>query len=316
MPSFVAQQRDAQARYLTRTVPGHAPTSGAPYALAQSDRALNLSPEVREAALRHFRQQRIAWHQHARSGLSSQIACVNFLLPLATRPGPLAELVGLWLGIEPPEMLPVEDGPLGEPWFVGFEWIGERDYLGEGGRSRGQHVTSADAFVRFRSGGRIEGLLVEWKYTECYGQPPNPARTPERLRRYGDKAFAPTGPLRDDLGLSLADLFWDPFYQMLRQQMLAVAMERAGEGGVERMRTLYLSPAGNVALHAVTAPALQSFGVNAIEAFSGVLIQPTRFLALSIEDAFGPVLVDHAKEPWSAYLLDRYCFLGAAQNGT
>ena len=73
-------------------------------------------------------------------------------------------------------MLPVEDGPDGEPWHVGLEWVDEHDYLSEwpAGKppTRGANGTSADAIVRFRHEGRIETVLIEWKYTEAYGQAP------------------------------------------------------------------------------------------------------------------------------------------------
>ncbi len=81
--------------------------------LANGDAALNLAPQIREFAREYFGTQSIVWHQHANHALSSQVACLNFLMPLATRPVPLSELVGRALGIAPPEMLPVEDGPGG-----------------------------------------------------------------------------------------------------------------------------------------------------------------------------------------------------------
>lgn len=77
----------------------------------------------------------------------------------------------------------VEKGPDGEPWFVGFEWIGRTDYLNEWLRTvspkRGANVISADAVLRFRQAGRVETLLVEWQYTESYGAPPEPKREAE-----------------------------------------------------------------------------------------------------------------------------------------
>jgi len=38
--------------------------------------------------------------------------------------------------------------------------------------------------------------------------------------------FAPNGPIRDDLNLKLEDFFWEPFYQLLRQQMLPSRWKR------------------------------------------------------------------------------------------
>ena len=161
-------------------------------------------------------------------------------------------------------MLAVESGPDGQPWFVGFEWIGRADYLNEAGRSgartRGANATSADAVVRFENEGRIESVLIEWKYTESYGAPIPPGGNEVRLSRYRDLVFEPSGPIRADLSLAIGDFFWEPLYQLLRQQMLAFQMQSAHEDGAECVRVLHISPSANDASHTVTAPALQCYG--------------------------------------------------------
>ena len=54
-----------------------------------------------------------------------------------------------------------------------FEWIGQENYLGEklrGARTWGANVTSADATVMFEhQDGSRQIVLIEWKYTESYG---------------------------------------------------------------------------------------------------------------------------------------------------
>jgi hypothetical protein len=87
-------------------------------------------------------------------------------MPLCQQPERLAVLVGHALGISPPEMLCVEDGPDGTPWFVGFEWNGDgHDFLNEatsnGTLKRGSNSTSADAFVQFRNADKIEMCTVK-----------------------------------------------------------------------------------------------------------------------------------------------------------
>ena len=218
-------------------------------------------------------------------------------------------------------MLPVEDGPHGAPWYVGFEWPGRADYLGEwrpGAASgpRGQNATNADAIVRFEHDGQIETLLIEWKYTEAYGAPLDPKGNATRTSRYAEKAFAPVGPLRADLGLKLAEFFWEPFYQLLRRQMLALRMERAQEDGAQRVRVLHISPSANRALHKVTAPALCRFGDDAFDVFRSVLAEPDRFVARTTEQVFTPFVAGDYAEPaaraWAQYLNERYCFLKAS----
>jgi hypothetical protein len=251
--------------------------------------------------------------------LSSQVCCFNFLMTLAEKPVSLGEVVAAALGIAPPEMLPVEKGPDGQPWFVGFEWNGERDYLNEAGRGdlrpRGANSTSADAVLRFRHQGRIEALLIEWKYTESYGPPIPPSGNPTRIARYAKLAFAPDGPIRADPGLALQHFFWEPFYQLLRQQMLAFQMQRHQEGGAERVRVLHVAPAANTRLRKVTSAPLRErrHGDDAFAVFRSFLVNPDDFVSRSTEALFGTLLAGaRADDEWRSYLVDRYGFLQGA----
>jgi hypothetical protein len=276
---FIASHRQGQGDFLTAHHADVSGFGGSPYRLDPAAAALNLAPDIRDLAMQYFAEKGITWHGHANHGLSSQVCCLNFLMPLAHEPGALSRLIGTALDIAPPEMLPMEQDEAGSDWFVAFEWIGERDYLNEAGKSgvrtRGANATSTDAAVRFVADGRTEIALIEWKFTESYGAPIPPAGNPTRMDRYRDIAFAPAGPIRADLDLDLADFFWEPFYQMLRQQMLATQMERARELGAERVRVLHISPVANIKLHKVTAPALRSFGDDAFAVFGKLLADPT-----------------------------------------
>src|SRR6185312_11738285 len=172
------------------------------------------------------------------------------------------------------------------------------------------------AIVRFGNANRIETLLIEWKYTEAYGAPlPNKVRegaacTPNQVRakRYRDLMFAPNGPIKDGLGLKLEDFFWEPFYQLLRQQMLAFQMEKAREAETNCVRVLHISPSGNRRLHAVTSKALSRFGTDAFDVFRQMLVDPNAFVDRTIEQVFGPVMAEMLEDPWAVYLADRYTF--------
>ncbi|MER9560652.1 hypothetical protein [Mesorhizobium sp. M0571] len=313
-PHFVAQERARQSAFFEAYLPGEGGFGGSAYRLAPENRLSNLNPGIRNIAARYFSDNAIAWHQHAAHGLSSQVCCLNFLMPLATRPEMLARLVQSALGGDLPEMLEVEKGPDGEPWFVGFEWIGRKDYLNEwprtGSPKRGANVTSADAILRFRQAGRAETLLIEWKYTESYGAPPEPKREPERLRRYQNIAFAPFGPMRSNADLKLPDLFWEPFYQLTRQQMLASRMQATKEDGTERVRVLHIAPAGNRRLARVTPPALRALGDNAFTVYRALLADPEDFFSRSTEKLFSPLIANvPADDSWANYLSKRYAFL-------
>jgi len=233
----------------------------------------------------------------------------------------ISRIIGNALGISAPRMLPIEEGAAGEPWFVGFEWTGRSNYLSEWGKgassaTRGANATSADAVVRFEVGGLVETILIEWKYTEKYGAPISADGNPTRVHRYSGKLFAPDGPVRADLFLKLEDFFWEPFYQLLRQQILAWQMMRAHEDGADRVRVLHIAPRANRALHKVTSPALRRLGNDAFEVFRSVLVEPDDFLTRATEDVFSKFVMAEHEEPfareWSEYLRERYSgLLGA-----
>jgi len=317
-PSFVVMQQQAQADYFSR-IGEHNVREGAPYRLQAGRRDLNIAPSVRSSLAAYFGEPRnIAWHTHADHGLSSQVCCLNFLAPLATQPALLARVIGAALGTAPPEMLPIEDGPDGAPWFVGFEWPGRADYLDEwppnaANGPRGQNATNADAIVRFHADGCTETLLIEWKYTEEYGAPIDAKGNATRAKRYADKMFAPAGPIQNDLNLKFEDFLWEPFYQLLRQQMLASRMQSAREDGTERVRVLHISPSGNRNLHKVTSPALRRLGDDAFDVFKKMLVEPDAFVSRTTEQVFGPLTagndLDAEGREWADYLRDRYAFL-------
>ena len=209
--------------------------------------AYSLLPEVRQSALALFAKLEIPWHAGLDGGpsnhlLSSQVQCVNALGQMVTDPGRIKLAFGDLLGVD--EVLQIEPGR-----FLTFEYIGPADYFGEvlsGHRVRGAHSTSLDAaFLHRASDGVVELVLVEWKYTESYRR-----RTPDlekdavRRDRYAEAVADPSGPVRADV-LAFGFLLDEPIYQLVRQQLLANALENSGAEGATRVRVVHVSPGGN-----------------------------------------------------------------------
>lgn len=198
----------------------------------------NLVPEIRESARAHFAEHSIKWHDGQNGKPSnhlcdSMVCCVNFLFPFADKPEALASVLRpLFPELE--KMLPIESGK-----YVSFEWIGEKNYLGEkitcnGQRTRGANFTSADAIVIFeRNDKKRQIVLIEWKYTESYGGTflkIAPSGT-DRSEIYRHLFDSPDCPINKELLPSFTVLFYEPFYQFMRQQFLAHEMEKVHEMG-------------------------------------------------------------------------------------
>jgi hypothetical protein len=253
------------------------------YCLPAGYATYNLLPDTRDSALDEFQRHDIAWHAQTPLGptnhlLSSQVQCVNALEPLATDP---ERLIAAFAGVLPiAEPLPIEGSRL-----VAFEYIGDRGYLGEvpsGPRHRGSHTTSADAAVRYRTpDGHAEIALIEWKYVEDYrGRELSPDKRDIRRGRYRALWDASDSPLRTDV-IPYDDMFVEPFYQLMRQQLLAHEMEKAHEQEADLVRVVHVAPVANEALRAsLNRDSHRAAGDDVLAIWATLLRSPDRFVSV------------------------------------
>ncbi len=150
-------------------------------------------------------------------------------------------------------------------------------------------------------------MLVESKYTESY--PPHDGRYSERgtdrLAIYRHALDASWSPIRADG--DPADLFWEPFDQHLRQQLLAAAMQQRGELGFATVRLAHVSPRGNDAFNrGITAPSVRSRGTTVADAWRSVLKEPDHYCPVHYEDLFGVAVAQGADPAWIGFHRARY----------
>lgn len=289
-----------------------------PFCLPVERAEQNLVPEIRETAPSFFAKHEIKWHDGKNGKPSnhlcdSQVCCVNFLFPFANQPGALAQVLRqIYPDLE--VMLPVEDG-----LYVSFEWIGQKNYLGEkisqnGKRTRGANFTSADAIVKFRrKDNSIQVVLIEWKYTESYGGTnlKFAVSGTDRTRIYQPLFDQPDCPINKSLLPSFDDLFYEPFYQFMRQQLLAHEMEKAHELGADIVSVLHIAPAHNQDFRKVTSPGLVKLGDTATGIWKKLVSAEERFISVNTEYLFGSLPADKMPEmkPWLEYIHARYSWI-------
>lgn len=327
--AFGAGEQAAQQSYLERTeFIGRTGVHAGVFQFLPKSAHWNLAPSVRDEAKALFdhndKAKRIQWHRYAGHGCSSQACCVNFLMPLAERPDLLASWVDHVAGVSGAEILPIESRH-GEDRLIAFEWVPAVDYLNETGKSgilrRGANSTSLDAAIRYRLGGEERLLLIEWKYTESYGDTRSDKERkgdPTRDGRYTNLWQRPHGPLRRDVPLVLRDLYLNPWYQLLRQQMLAYHIETDPLSGIDHAMLVHLSPAGNVALKRINGKAFRHAAAHLpnnatlFDVFTDLLDPAfrSRFRSVTIEDAFAPLAAAPTPD-WIVWLRDRYANLFA-----
>jgi hypothetical protein len=181
-------------------------------------------------------------------------------------------------------------------------------------RTRGANFTSADAAVMFkRKDGLIQIVLIEWKYTESYYTTSLKisASGTDRTEIYRPLFDQPDCPVNKSLLPNFDDLFYEPFYQLFRQQMLADQMEKVKELGASIVSVLHIAPAHNKDFGRVTSPNLTSMGHSVPDVWKKLLIRPDRFTSVSTESLFGnfPAEQFPGLDNWWEFINKRYSWL-------
>ena len=260
------------------------------YLLALGCEEENLFPTLRgeNGALRYFAERNIKWWQARVSGdasdgkrptrnmASSQIACVNFLLPLIDIPGALTAVLQA-IDDDVTGVVDIEHEGTSSP--VELEWIGVDHALeGPGVKSRGANSTSVDAFMVAETSSGRHAYLMEWKYVEEYrtedkGQGRQGETRRQRYAHLYDESPSFNGNVPFDAWL------FEPFYQILRLRLLADCMVRNHELGVSEAKVVVVVPDGNRAYRErVTSPPLaQTFPDRTVSGIvEETLVRPVR----------------------------------------
>lgn len=276
----------------------------------------NFFPSIRGpgGAVEFFRERKIAWwspnDDKARPPghlASSQIAVLNFLLPLALGHADALTALLQELDEDVVEIVPIEHE--GRRTLVEFEWVGVPGPLERGAFVRGEKCTSVDALLLGRTvKGAIRGYFIEWKYTERCGESLAPGQNSTRQRCYSG-LYRASSLFRPPL----VSLFHDPVYQLVRSLLLGFRTVRNRELGVTEARTIVVCPDANEsyrvlpAEHALGAGQPVSVGDLMRER---VLAVPGRFCVVSQRRLLDRIFASGASTPegWADYHRIRYAW--------
>lgn len=272
--------------------------------------AETLQVDVRQSALDYFEDHEIKWwtsrfdertkdmEPRPTGHLnSSQVACINHLEPVR---GDVASATRLVQNISAHfAAAPVDDG------YVDYEWIGADSYLGEpGGRTRGANITSLDAVMCGEHSGERTLLAFEWKYLESYGleSVATSKRGTDRVETYRPLLEHPECPIR--VG-DITWLFYEPYYQLMRQTLLAWQMVEHGEFGAGDWLHVHVVPELNVALRqSRAAPDLT--GATMADKWRSVLKQPERYVLITATELIDGVGLSGRWAEWRQRIRARY----------
>ena len=154
-------------------------------------------------------------------------------------------------------------------------------------------------------------IYEEFKYTESYG------RSGRTLRSDGTDHMAPYRELfyRDDTPINIAPpieaFAAEPFYQLLRYQLLARQVEVHKADAINSASVLYIYISEYRCLERVIVPAFRGIGRNVFEVWGKLVKSQERFLPVTVDSLLAPLLEEPSPElaGWTAYLRERYKIL-------
>lgn len=189
-----------------------------PFVLQNADN--NLFLESKDDIKNYFKNNHIDWWggKLPNHTLSSQVACVNHLFPIREDKDAVLSLVKE-IDSDIKDILLIHSDKY-MPAYIQFEAVSDYDNLNEKYSTRGSNCTSVDALVYgVRENEEKVLFLIEWKYTETYGNT--------------DKAKGNDGITRKERYTALIEqsqqlknesqdvYYFEPFYQLMRQTLWA-----------------------------------------------------------------------------------------------
>ena len=278
---------------------GYGIFKGKRYPFVLQNPLLNLWDGIREDVFRYFEENQITWWGGERSGvtghlLSSQVACLNHLYPIRQR-------VDMATAILRAIRDDITSAVMMDTGFVEFEVVGRENYLGERSHSRGINATSIDAvMVGKKDNGTNILVMIEWKYTEEYDS--KDLYIPARANIYDPLLLSNDSPIRIQ---KPRDLYYEPFYQLMRQTLLGWLMVENREYECNEFIHIHVIPRENIKLReTVTSPGL--VGESMTAAWRKVLKQPQRYIVMTPENMMSPIQVCEDSVSISRYLSKRY----------
>lgn len=255
------------------------------------DPALNIWIGVSDDAIHYFRSNNIPFWDSGKEPtghlLSSQIACINHLYFLRQRQD-IATAILKSIDKNVNHALRMDNG-VPESGYVDFEVIGAKNYLGEKQHTRGANSTSVDAVMLAEmKNGKRKLFFIEWKYVESYGKTSKAEGESgkTRINIYTPLLNAKDCPLKNNI--SIEGLFTEPYYQLMRQTLLANEMIKAKEYGADSYLHVHVIPKDNKELKQVNTAEGKLDGATLEETWRKILVNPDLYVAIDPQDFLAP----------------------------
>ena len=166
---------------------------------------------------------------------------------------------------------------------------------------RGANCTSVDACMigKNKAGEKIL-FFIEWKYTEFYGYKSKQCKAREDV--YNNLITNNVSPFKD---IRVDIYYYEPFYQLMRQTLLAEQCIKNREYGCTDYRIVHVIPTENVKLlNTVTSKKMTGSTIS--EAWKNVLKRENTYISLSPKEFISPIKKEEEAFQFIDYLNKRY----------
>lgn len=269
--------------------------------------ALNIWPGIREDVISYFKRNNIQFWDSGNEPtghlLSSQIACINHLYFVRQRCDIATSILK---NIDSSVNTALKLGSDSDQGFVDFEVIGRQNYLGERLHTRGANSTSVDAVMLAELKNKKRKLfLIEWKYVESYSGPSKAEGESgkTRMKTYSSLLNKSDCPIKS---CNPEGLFTEPYYQLMRQTLLAHEIIKSKEYGADSYLHIHIIPSSNSELKNVNTAEGKLTGRTLEETWKNVLVNPDLYLAIDPADLLKPVFNCPDCISLLSYLKNRY----------
>ncbi|ASB49163.1 PGN_0703 family putative restriction endonuclease [Alkalitalea saponilacus] len=267
-----------------------------------SEPLLNLWEGIRFDVKDYFEKNGISWWsgngEPTGHLLSSQVACVNHLYPFRQRKDCIDKILQN-INSEFVDTSFIDSG------YIEFEKTGVHPLGKEKSVQRGANSTSIDSFmIAQKENDEKVLILIEWKYTESYTPNSilNSKSGTNRLDVYKELLEKDNCPI---ITKNLEDLFYEPYYQLMRQTLLGWTMTQNKEYGATDWLHIHVIPEDNKELRErITSSNLE--GKTLEESWKLQLKNPDKYIVISPQKFLEPINELEDTKSITNYLTNRY----------
>ncbi len=297
-----------------------------PYVLREEHRKENLYTDIADSAIKYFKENRIVWWR-GKDGLptnhtlSSQVACLNHLFWIRDNQkaatSVLKQIDKDFVTIKFP------NSDLNSENYVEFELNGydksQGNLLGEKGSARGANTTSIDAAMLAMKDNKIILIFIEWKYVEHYHRRIDALKAEPKYevqkKTYKNLLLSDDSPiildkirnkLNLDFDLAYQKFSVEPFYQLMRQTLLAWRLSCVKRYGAEDYLHIHVIPKDNKKLLLCkTSPEITEGYSDIRSAWAAQLKNPAKYIHMDPSELIGHAAFEYNKGLYE-YLNNRY----------